>query len=111
MIKKTTIISLLALTMSSGLASCATKNPPPPCYDGWTSNENGSSVIWTPNTLEEKAFETQIPDGHEVRCFHRTPDLKITAITESQRKLYYFEFEPVGEKFKLIDDGIISTHN
>jgi len=111
MIKINTITSTIAFTLFFGLTNCATKVSTPPCYDGWSSNENGSSLVWSPNAVERKAIEIHIPMGHETRCFHRMPDSKVTAITESQKTLYYFELEPDGGKFKLIDDGIISSHN
>ena len=106
MMKSAKTLSLFVM-----MIGCATNDPTPPCYEGWTSNESGSSKIWTPNSTQGKLFEFYVPDGHKIHCFHRTADLKITAITESEKKLYYFEFEPIGEEFKIIDDGIISTHN
>lgn len=110
MISKATVTSLMNVMLSLALVSCVTKTNPP-CYDGWTSNKNGSSQIWMPTLQEENALKAKISTDHEIRCFHRTSDLKVTVITELKRKLYYFEFETLGRKFELVDDGIIFTQN
>ncbi len=71
------------------------------CFDGWTTDNSGSSVVWDvpSDTLEE--LQSKLPVSRQIVCVHRMPSGKLDVVNIDNDNTEY------GTKFNFIEGEFI----
>lgn len=98
-------LSLIVVSLAMG---CSTLDTSPPCFDGWTTDESGSSVVWEPPSSTIRKIGSLLPEGANVTCIHKLPSGKLH-ILYGRDPIEYKVLMPKGDGFDIVDSGIIPS--
>ncbi len=89
-------------------SSCATTSKSEaPCFDGWTSDSSGPSIVWLPSQSEAVKLQELLADDSPVVCYHQLPSGKIIVLTKRDGVVYFTTIMPEDDGFEIVDSGIV----
>lgn len=106
-----TALVVVALEAATFLTSCATRYVrDAPCYDGWTGDQSGRSVLWSPTSAVFREIEQMIPAGQLLQCIHRMPSGRLVVLSKSSESVHTLELLPSGSGYEIIERGWVVGH-
>ena len=95
------------------LAGCATvPSGFAPCYDGWTSDESGRSVVYRPAPAERDAIAAAAGANGPVACVHRMPSGRLVVLTRKDRQTLALTLAPADGGYRLVEkEAVVSSGN
>jgi hypothetical protein len=94
---------LLAACVSSGVRDA-------PCYDGWTGDQSGRSVLWSPPSADLREIEELIPQDQELQCIHRMPSGRLVVLSKSDEGVHSLELLTSSDEYQIIERGWVVGH-
>ncbi len=97
------------------IVACGTKQRPDtsmlPCYEGWTVDASGKSVVWQPTQKFWDELVSQIPKGRTVDCWHKMPDGRfLIPNVDSSGNAYVNTFKEINGVYKMIlEEYLVSS--
>jgi len=83
------------------------------CYDGWSVDNTGRSVVWAPPDQTLELLRRKLPAKRKIMCIHKMPDGKLSVIHYSNKifakNIFYTDFLFDGKSYEIIDEGVIVT--
>lgn len=98
-------------TMASLMACAAPTVRDAPCYDGWTRDQSGRSIVWQPSTEELSAIQSLLPDDQQLQCIHRMPSGRLVVLSTGPQWVHSLELLFSEDHYEVLDRGWVVGHD
>jgi len=89
------------------VSACATPPSLVPCYDGWTTDESGSSKLWKPSAPERAKLMALLEPGEQLACVHRMPSGKFMLVTREGHVTRTLDVRASDGEFEAGERGVV----